>query len=58
MIPFMTNELVESLNDCQRKKDILESKFLTLGWPSDLDYLTCMSDSIDVSRQEIADLAT
>ena len=54
----MTNELVESLNDCQRKKAILESKFLTLGWPSDLDYLTCMSDSIDVSRQEITDLAT
>ena len=50
MIPFMTNDVIESLNDCLMRKNTLES-LTTLNWPESLSYLTYMSDRIDIKYE-------
>ena len=52
----MTSEVIESLNECHDEKaTILQA--CDMNWPSDLDVITLMSDTISVSREQLEELA-
>ena len=52
----MTNEIIESLNNCQVARAPLKN-IAVMKWPRALKVLTCMSGTILKTRDELQDLA-
>ena len=53
MIPHMTNEVIESLNECNVQNTTLDLVTM-LDWPSDLHTITLMSDKITITADQLA----
>ena len=52
----MSNEVIESLNECHVQKPMLDFVSV-MKWPSDLDIITLTSDTITISRNQLEKIA-